>query len=100
MIKAFDLGAVPEGGYDFKTTGEVFAYGVRDPLEFVEDSQGVFWNVDNGADAFTRNNVSVGAANPADELNRLGVYGSEGPAKSFGFPLCHQVWNVGSPDQV
>jgi hypothetical protein len=46
-IKAFDMKSVPEGGYDFKTSGQVFAFGVRDTLEFVEDANGVFWNVSN-----------------------------------------------------
>src|SRR5579871_5219363 len=99
MIKMFDLKNVPAGGYDFVKDGKVFAYGVRDSVEFTQDRYGNFWNVDNGADLIMRYNtpLGIGTDNPADEINFLGkVYPSRESSKApnYGFPACHAVWNV------
>ncbi|EPS40349.1 hypothetical protein H072_5850 [Dactylellina haptotyla CBS 200.50] len=96
MIKVFDLAQVPQGGYDYATAGTVFAYGVRDSVDFTEDRFNNFWNVDNGADVITRYGTSIGFDNPADEINFLGelcpTQKSE-QAQNYGFPTCHGVWN-------
>ena len=97
MIKAFEINNAPKHGYNFKRHGKVFAWGVRDSLEFDQDNYGQFWNVDNGADGTTRDSVFIGKDNPADEINNLGrvdqCYDGK-PPPNFGFPYCHAVWNV------
>ena len=71
--------------------------GVRDTLEFTQDCDGIFWNVDNGADEIERNGVPIGqpgSLNPADELNRLGKVCPGQKPVNTGFPYCHPVWDV------
>ena len=98
-IKLFDWQTAPAGGYDFTKDGEVFAHGIRDTTDFIQDRAGDFWSIDNGADGVPRGGKPVGAPgdpNPADELNFLGKVRPGTPAEktpNTGFPYCHTVWN-------
>ena len=74
--------------------------GVRDTLEFTQDSNGIFWNVDNGGDMMARNGVPIGqpgGTNPADEINRLGKVRPGQKPVNTGFPYCQAVWDVSAP---
>lgn len=50
IIKIFDMSKAPAAGYNYKTQGEVFAYGLRNEIGFVQDPAGVVWGVENSGD--------------------------------------------------
>lgn len=50
IIKIFDMDKAPASGYNYKTDGEVFGYGLRNEIGFVADPNGVVWGVENSGD--------------------------------------------------
>ncbi|KAH9883688.1 soluble quino protein glucose dehydrogenase [Xylariomycetidae sp. FL2044] len=92
IIKIFDAAAAPAAGYDYKTAGEVFAYGLRNEIGFVQDPAGVVWGVENSGDDFTLNGQDIHKDNPAEKLNNLGD-----PLTArdvwYGYPTCFSVWD-------
>ncbi len=73
IIKIFDMSKLPESGYNYKTDGEVFGYGLRNEIGFVQDPAGTVWGVENSGDDFTRTRngqrVDIHKDNPAEKLN-------------------------------
>ncbi|KAI1814544.1 soluble quino protein glucose dehydrogenase [Poronia punctata] len=92
IIKIFDMSAAPASGYDYKTAGEVFAYGVRNEIGFVQDPNGVVWGVENSGDDFKLNNQDIHTDNPAEKLNNLGDPLTTRD-KWYGYPTCFSVWD-------
>ncbi|KAI1108997.1 soluble quino protein glucose/sorbosone dehydrogenase [Nemania sp. NC0429] len=92
IIKIFDMSKVPAAGYNYKTQGEVFAYGLRNEIGFVQDPNGIVWGVENSGDDFRFNNQDIHQDNPAEKLNNLGD-----PLTSrnawYGYPTCFSVWS-------
>ncbi|EOO00323.1 putative cellobiose dehydrogenase protein [Phaeoacremonium minimum UCRPA7] len=99
IIKIFDMSKAPASGYNYKTDGEVFGYGLRNEIGFVADPNGVVWGVENSGDDFTRSQngrqVDIHKDNPAEKLNNLGD-----PLKTrdvwYGYPTCFSVWDASS----
>jgi len=87
LIRRFDLGAIPSGGY-MASAGELFASGLRNEVGLSMDSQGRIWGVENG-----RDNLMVGGDihydNPAEEVN---LFDTARPGRYYGFPSC---WSEG-----
>jgi glucose/arabinose dehydrogenase len=50
IIKIFDMSQAPASGYNYKTQGEVVAYGLRNEIGFTFDPNGVLWGVENSGD--------------------------------------------------
>ncbi|CAJ2507741.1 Uu.00g089270.m01.CDS01 [Anthostomella pinea] len=92
IIKIFDMNNAPATGYDYKTAGEVFAYGLRNEIGFIQDPTGVVWGVENSGDDFTINGDDIHNDNPAEKLNNLGD-----PLTArdiwYGYPTCFSVWD-------
>ncbi|KAK0716188.1 hypothetical protein B0H67DRAFT_601488 [Lasiosphaeris hirsuta] len=96
IIKIFDISKAPAAGYNYNTDGEVFGYGLRNEIGFVEDPNGIVWGVENSGDDFTRTENGqrrdIHTDNPAEKLNNLGD-----PLKTrdawYGYPTCFSVWN-------
>jgi len=93
IIKIFDMSKAPASGYAYKTSGEVFAYGLRNEIGFVQDPAGIVWGVENSGDDFKLNNQDIHTDNPAEKLNNLGD-----PLTSrnvwYGYPTCFSVWST------
>ncbi|KAI1308861.1 hypothetical protein F5Y03DRAFT_404664 [Xylaria venustula] len=92
IIKIFDMSAVPASGYDYKTAGQVFAYGLRNEIGFIQDPAGIVWGVENSGDDFRLNNQDIHTDNPAEKLNNLG---DPLTARNvwYGYPTCFTVWS-------
>ncbi|KAH8203177.1 hypothetical protein TruAng_002698 [Truncatella angustata] len=75
IIKIFDMSQAPASGYNYKTQGEVVAYGLRNEIGFTFDPNGVLWGVENSGDDFTRTangaRTDVHINNPSEKLNNL-----------------------------
>jgi glucose/arabinose dehydrogenase len=69
QVKVFDLGKVPDGGYQYASDGGILAYGVRNEVGVTTDLYGHVWGVENSADELERNGTSISKDNPAEELN-------------------------------
>lgn len=50
IIKIFDMSKAPASGYNYKTGGEVFGYGLRNEIGFTADPNGHVWGVENSGD--------------------------------------------------
>jgi glucose/arabinose dehydrogenase len=87
LIRRFDLGAIPSGGY-MASNGELFASGLRNEVGLTLDSQGRIWGVENG-----RDNLMVGGDihydNPGEEVN---LFETARPGRNYGYPFC---WSEG-----
>ncbi|GAP84050.2 putative cellobiose dehydrogenase protein [Rosellinia necatrix] len=92
IIKIFDVSKAPAAGFNYKTDGEVFAYGLRNEIGFVQDPAGVVWGVENSGDDFRLNNQDIHQDNPAEKLNNLG---DPLTARNnwYGYPTCFTVWS-------
>lgn len=55
IIKIFDTSTAPAAGHNYKTAGEVFAYGLRNEIGFIQDPAGIVWGVENSGDVRERN---------------------------------------------
>ncbi|TRX93039.1 hypothetical protein FHL15_006177 [Xylaria flabelliformis] len=92
IIKIFDMTNAPAAGHNYKTAGEVFAYGLRNEIGFVQDPAGIVWGVENSGDDFRLNNQDIHQDNPAEKLNNLGD-----PLTArdnwYGYPTCFSVWS-------
>ncbi|KAI1130965.1 soluble quino protein glucose/sorbosone dehydrogenase [Nemania abortiva] len=92
IIKIFDTSKAPAAGFNYKTDGEVFAYGLRNEIGFVQDPAGIVWGVENSGDDFRLNNQDIHTDNPAEKLNNLGD-----PLVDrnnwYGYPTCFSVWS-------
>ncbi|KAK3325024.1 hypothetical protein B0H66DRAFT_529074 [Apodospora peruviana] len=99
IIKIFDVSKAPSAGYNYNTDGEVFGYGLRNEIGFIQDPNGIVWGVENSGDDFTRtengNRKDIHKDNPAEKLNNLGD-----PLKTrdawYGYPTCFTVWDPSS----
>ncbi len=91
MIRRFTLPkSIPSGGLDY-TTGEVWAYGLRNEVGVAIDSQDHVWSVENGRDDIYDNQFgAIANDNPAEEINRLDALGP----RFFGYPYCWTEWLV------
>lgn len=58
IIKIFDMDKAPAAGYNYKTDGEVFAYGLRNEIGFIADPNGDVWGVENSGDVSHRLNFT------------------------------------------
>jgi len=85
VIRRYDLGAIPPGGYP-AAGGELFAAGLRNEVGLSLDSQGRLWGVENG-----RDDLPGGARddNPAEEVN---LFDLAHPGRAYGYPFC---WSEG-----
>lgn len=50
IIKIFDVSKAPANGYNYNTDGEVFGYGLRNEIGFIQDPNGIVWGVENSGD--------------------------------------------------
>ncbi|KAM7211367.1 hypothetical protein V8F06_013247 [Rhypophila decipiens] len=99
IIKIFDVSKAPASGYNYNTDGEVFGYGLRNEIGFIQDPNGVVWGVENSGDDFARTEngqrKDIHTNNPAEKLNNLGD-----PLKTrnawYGYPTCFTVWDASS----
>jgi glucose/arabinose dehydrogenase len=96
LLKVFNLTSVPEGGYDYTTSGWYLGYGLRNEVAVVVDKNNMIWGVENSADEFERTVDGVATDihedNPAEELNFLGDP-SVPNEKWYGYPTCFTVWS-------
>ncbi|KAI1341768.1 soluble quino protein glucose/sorbosone dehydrogenase [Xylariaceae sp. FL0016] len=92
IIKIFDMSKAPSAGYNYKTAGEVFAYGLRNEIGFIQDPAGVVWGVENSGDDFRLNNQDIHKDNPGEKLNNLGDPLTKRDAW-YGYPTCFSVWD-------
>lgn len=53
IIKIFDASKAPANGFNYKTDGEVFGYGLRNEIGFTTDPNGMVWGVENSGDVST-----------------------------------------------
>lgn len=53
IIKIFDVSKAPAAGYNYNTDGEVFGYGLRNEIGFIQDPNGIVWGVENSGDVST-----------------------------------------------
>ncbi|OAA57094.1 Soluble quinoprotein glucose/sorbosone dehydrogenase [Niveomyces insectorum RCEF 264] len=96
IIKIFDMSKAPATGFNYKTDGEVLAYGLRNEIGFVADPNGHVWGVENSGDDFTRTvngrRTDIHKDNPAEKMNYFGD-----PLKVrnvwYGYPQCFTVWD-------
>ncbi|KAI1867405.1 hypothetical protein JX265_000757 [Neoarthrinium moseri] len=99
IIKIFDMSKAPASGYNYKTDGEVFGYGLRNEIGFTADPNGVVWGVENSGDDFTRTvngaRTDIHKDNPAEKLNNLGDPLTVRD-KWYGYPTCFTVWDPSS----
>ncbi|KAI0525561.1 hypothetical protein F5B22DRAFT_348332 [Xylaria bambusicola] len=91
IIKIFDISKAPSSGYAYKTGGEVFAYGLRNEIGFVQDPAGIVWGVENSGDDFRLNGQDIHTDNPAEKLNNLGDPLTD-RNNWYGYPTCFTVW--------
>ncbi|KAI0023955.1 soluble quino protein glucose/sorbosone dehydrogenase [Xylariomycetidae sp. FL0641] len=95
IIKIFDMSKAPASGYAYKTSGEVFGYGLRNEIGFIQDPNGIVWGVENSGDDFRLNGQDIHKDNPAEKLNNLGD-----PLTArdvwYGYPTCFSVWDPAS----
>ncbi|KAK4209949.1 hypothetical protein QBC37DRAFT_403869 [Rhypophila decipiens] len=99
IIKIFDVSKAPASGYNYNTDGEVFGYGLRNEIGFIQDPNGIVWGVENSGDDFARTEngqrKDIHTNNPAEKLNNLGD-----PLKTrnawYGYPTCFTVWDASS----
>ena len=98
QVKAFDLANVPDGGYSFKSDGQIIGWGLRNSVGLAEhpDTGGIF-SVENSADELKRDGKDIHEENPGEEMNFLGfldgtVYDRQG--SNYGYPNCFAAWGV------
>jgi len=97
QVRAFDLSSVPDGGYNYTTSGTRLGWGLRNEVGIAEGPDGGIWGVENSADQLNRSGVDVHATNPGEELNWLGYLNGTTVAQqgsNFGYPTCFSVWDV------
>jgi glucose/arabinose dehydrogenase len=72
-LRAFDMTAVPSGGYQYNTAGYLLGYGMRNEVAFTFDPNGMVWGAENSADQLTRDmngqSIDIHIDNPAEEIN-------------------------------
>ncbi|KAI0533548.1 hypothetical protein GGR58DRAFT_486148 [Xylaria digitata] len=92
IIKIFDMTNAPASGHNYKTAGEVFAYGLRNEIGFIQDPAGIVWGVENSGDDFRLGGQDIHTDNPAEKLNNLG---DPLTARNnwYGYPTCFTVWS-------
>ena len=103
QIRAFDLSKVPNGGYDYTTSGIRLGWGLRNSVGVGEHPiTGGIYSVENSADDVKRNNIDVHQNNPAEELNFHGTLMDnrfQGQGGNYGYPNCFATWDAKSlPD--
>jgi glucose/arabinose dehydrogenase len=89
VIRRFDLGALPAGGYSFYYDGELFATGLRNENGLFIDSKGRMWGVENGRDNLIVDGEDIHYDNPAEEVN---LFDTSRPGRAYGYPFC---WSEG-----
>jgi glucose/arabinose dehydrogenase len=98
QVKAFDLSKVPDGGYDYASSGLLLGWGLRNDVGVVEHPvTGGIWSVENSVDQLDRDGVDVHEDNPGEELNFLGyLNGTSSPNQgtNFGYPYCLAAWDT------
>jgi glucose/arabinose dehydrogenase len=73
IIKMFDMSKVPEGGWNYKTDGVTFAYGLRNEIGFTPDPQGIIWGVENSGDVSYRHSWVNDKSHAADPAQRTSL---------------------------
>ena len=98
QIKAFDMSAVPPGGYDFATKGERLGWGLRNSVGIAEHPvTGGIYSVENSCDQYTRDGVDIHQDNPGEEMNFHGTLANNtyaGQGSNYGYPNCFAAWNA------
>jgi glucose/arabinose dehydrogenase len=89
MIRRFDLGSIPSGGYQ-ASTGEAFALGLRNENGLALDARGRIWGVENGRDDLRAgSDAAMYNDNPGEEIN---LFDPAQPGRNYGYPFC---WSEG-----
>ncbi|KAH8724611.1 hypothetical protein GQ44DRAFT_255310 [Phaeosphaeriaceae sp. PMI808] len=97
QIRAFKIADIDQAPAAY-SSGEVFAWGIRNNVAIGEHPNGGIWSVNNGMDNMVRNGVDVHNTNPCEELNFHSIVNAsyETPPvdqTNFGYPVCHAVWD-------
>ncbi|RDL39301.1 Uncharacterized protein BP5553_03641 [Venustampulla echinocandica] len=97
LIRAFDLNAIPSGGYDYITGGYLMGYGLRNEIALTFDGNNMLWGSENSGDEFQRTplgqntQIDVHSDNPAEKLNFIGDV-TKPNNNWYGYPTCFTVW--------
>ncbi|KAI8377849.1 uncharacterized protein BYT42DRAFT_496844 [Radiomyces spectabilis] len=93
IIKKFNFRAVPEGGYDFETDGQIHAFGTNSVGSMAFDAQARLWGIDAPFESFQRADIGgdVSQTGLAEEVN---LY--EFPQHNYGYPYCFTEYNMES----
>ena len=98
QIRAFDLTAVPSGGYNYATTGKRIGWGLRNSVGVAEHpTTGGIYSVENSADNIKRDGVDVHETNPGEEMNYHGTLLDNkfaGQGGNYGYPTCLSAFDV------
>lgn len=92
VLKRFELSALTPAGFDWATTGELVASGLRNMVGYTESPSGELFGVVNGIDDLSYQGQDVHLDNPGEVLVRL----EQG--ESYGYPFCFTAQNI-STDQ-
>ena len=100
QIRAFDLSAVPSGGYNYGTSGKRIGWGLRNSVGVAEHPvTGGIYSVENSADNIKRDGVDVHETNPGEEMNFHGTLRDNqyaGQGGNYGYPDCLSAFEVDS----
>ena len=98
QLRAFDVTKVPNGGYDYATSGTRLGWGLRNSVGVTEHpTTGGIWSVENSRDELERDGVDVHQDNPGEELNYHGTLNNnkyKGQGGNYGYPDCFSAWDA------
>ncbi|KAL8392123.1 hypothetical protein RB595_002349 [Gaeumannomyces hyphopodioides] len=100
QIRAFDLGALPDGGgraFRYASEGRLVGWGLRNSVGVAEHpGTGGVYSVENSADDVRRMGADVHRDNPGEEMNFHGPASSPAGA-NHGYPDCLALWDTNVP---
>ena len=98
QIRAFDLGTIPPGDYEFVSTGRRLGWGLRNSVGVAEHPiTGGLYSLENSADNIVRDNKDTHQDNPGEEMNVHGTLTDNryaGQGGSYGYPDCLAAYSV------
>ncbi|KAJ3043000.1 hypothetical protein HK097_001849, partial [Rhizophlyctis rosea] len=94
LVRWFDVSAVPEGGFEFYSQGNIWSDGVRNAVGMAFDASGNLWAADMASDIQNRTVDSMTLAqshedSPLDEINLLKK------DEFYGWPWCFTAGGTG-----
>ncbi|EFW16095.1 hypothetical protein D8B26_006181 [Coccidioides posadasii str. Silveira] len=94
QMKAFQMGEIPQGGYNFTRDGIRLGWGMRNSVGIAEHpgTNGI-WTVENTIDNIERHGIDIHQDNPGEELNFHGSINST-TGLNYGYPYCSAAWDV------